>query len=1280
MAKTDWASLAKRYYGDQFSKAPEYYTQQYMNSTGNNWFGLSKQQNPFSKGNIGGPKGMTAMAAIGQGINLAGTALNKGVTNETGQILSTAGSGLMAIPTPYTMAAGLVLSGAGVIANGLTDRVNTQYQKAKNAEISQIGDWTSGAEDYRGLQQEMSNFGTVDLGDLDNWGDIGFLSSGSNVKGARAKAGRALLAATGMRQQGVNSRGQYINMRNTYNQLGHLTAFGGPIDTVDPSTPIGYSIYTDRAAKDKQKDSAAMTNMFAGTPDMFGFGGGIYTKGANFDTGVSFINTGGTHEENPNDGVPMGVDSQGVPNLVEEGEVRWGDYMFSDRLIVPRGKRGNYGKRARKYAEGGKLVKGKGIDTPYESKVLKPYEGLTFADAAKKILKRNGADERDDAITMRGIDAELSVLAGIQEKEREKEKLREMEETIDNISPEEFAMLQQQMEAQQAAQQQQERAIQQQQMIPEGMEQMVPQEQMAAAYGGPIYELGGLLNNWDIPSTSQDANVFADGGFKDWWEKYINDPVMVNTATDGTDNRLINPDYGALYRAFTGKDDLKLSEEVYNALQKLYETNPEKFTAYDFRTNTFVNSPEKDVESIIENATNSGEIAASPEQEVVLKGEVKGPELLAFNYYNSRHSDKPLTAEQWNALGEREKGRYIKQYKGTLGKDDKIAFDESLTAYNKEQELKDKVAKYQEQQAKSSVNLEDLKDMSYDNLERIAEVVNPNYTKKSLQGLSVDDEKKTIDDLRNNIVEWAKDNEKGTLEYLNKAFGAPEAHNSWARTALDDETRWTPSGYDYDEFKTRTANYNGSQTLGNLAGNYAPDADFDLGEFQDVNALEADQSYKNYTDKVRDAIERNKDVKFRFKEGENPSYAAIEYAEGSPTLSEDDYNTLRLLSRQVERTKTNPNGEYVPIFNIDDNGYRSFNQEITHNNKTYTPWDYFNHLRNDQILGAMHLTPKESKGSELYTLNDKDYYKLSDIEAKTPDWQRYYVEAPETTRLEDGTIVHKLSYQDPLNFARATGTPDDVEVKPDGTYVVKGSGENDPFPRAASWPYAIAAGLQLGSLGYNILKPADYSNADALLSAAKQAGTYTPISPLFAGQRLPYKPAPDTKFGKIVGVGLGNARSIINNSRGNIGATQAGLLQNALNTQLALGEADEAWRQGNWNMLKDVQTFGLQRDTSNYDRDLKAKMSNQDAASRAAGYSLEGQRAAYAMRQAIDDAKANAINVGLSGLANLAYNYAGNKYNQDLLGWGMRHNAWGPGVSYKTSKGGKIRRKRGIGF
>jgi hypothetical protein len=52
----------------------------------------------------------------------------------------------------------------------------------------------------------------------------------------------------------------------------------------------------------------------------------------------------------------------------------------------------------------------------------------------------------------------------------------------------------------------------------------------------------------------------------------------------------------------------------------------------------------------------------------------------------------------------------------------------------------------------------------------------------------------------------------------------------------------------------------------------------------------------------------------------------------------------------------------------------------------------------------------------------------------------------------------------------------------------------------------LAAGLQLGSLGYNILKPADYSNADALLSASKDAGIYKPVEFRPIGNYLPYKP------------------------------------------------------------------------------------------------------------------------------------------------------------------------------
>lgn len=89
------------------------------------------------------------------------------------------------------------------------------------------------------------------------------------------------------------------------------------------------------------------------------FGGGL-THGSNWDTGINWVNEGGSHGENPLGGVQMGVDAQGVPNLVEEGEAIWnGDYVFSKRMKVPK-------KLAKKYGLGG---------------------DMTFADAIAKLTK-----------------------------------------------------------------------------------------------------------------------------------------------------------------------------------------------------------------------------------------------------------------------------------------------------------------------------------------------------------------------------------------------------------------------------------------------------------------------------------------------------------------------------------------------------------------------------------------------------------------------------------------------------------------------------------------------------------------------------------------------------------------------------------------------------------------------------------------------------------------------------------------------------------------------------
>lgn len=46
---------------------------------------------------------------------------------------------------------------------------------------------------------------------------------------------------------------------------------------------------------------------------------------------ISEFNVGGTHQENPNGGIPQGIASDGQPNLVEEGEVRYKDYIYSNR-------------------------------------------------------------------------------------------------------------------------------------------------------------------------------------------------------------------------------------------------------------------------------------------------------------------------------------------------------------------------------------------------------------------------------------------------------------------------------------------------------------------------------------------------------------------------------------------------------------------------------------------------------------------------------------------------------------------------------------------------------------------------------------------------------------------------------------------------------------------------------------------------------------------------------------------------------------------------------------
>lgn len=123
------------------------------------------------------------------------------------------------------------------------------------------------------------------------------------------------------------------------------------------------------------------------------FGGDLLTHGADFANGQIIVGNGGTHEENPMEGVPMGMDAEGIPNLVEQGEVIFNDYVFSNRL----------------FADSGLL---ESFNLP------KSYDGHSFAAIAEK-LGDESKERPNDPISKRGLLSSMSRLQQAQETVRQ---------------------------------------------------------------------------------------------------------------------------------------------------------------------------------------------------------------------------------------------------------------------------------------------------------------------------------------------------------------------------------------------------------------------------------------------------------------------------------------------------------------------------------------------------------------------------------------------------------------------------------------------------------------------------------------------------------------------------------------------------------------------------------------------------------------------------------------------------------------------------------------------
>lgn len=176
--------------------------------------------------------------------------------------------------------------------------------------------------------------------------------------------------------------------------------------------------------------------------NMAAYGGPIST--GDFSNNVRFITEGGSHEENPYQGVQQGIAPDGKPNVVEEGEVIYNDYVYSRRLKVPK-----------KY---------------YDILGLKGSKEYTFADAAE-ILQKESEERPNDPISKRNLDAMFARLQGSQEELKAKRDAMKMKREFEKLSPEEQAYMLQAMSQPQQA---------------------VPVQAQYAAEGGHLFDYGGM--------------------------------------------------------------------------------------------------------------------------------------------------------------------------------------------------------------------------------------------------------------------------------------------------------------------------------------------------------------------------------------------------------------------------------------------------------------------------------------------------------------------------------------------------------------------------------------------------------------------------------------------------------------------------------------------------------------------------------------------------------------------------------------------------------------------
>lgn len=228
------------------------------------------------------------------------------------------------------------------------------------------------------------------------------------------------------------------------------------------------------------------------------------------------IDTGGSHDENPNGGVQIGVDEQNIPNMLEEDESVYKDYVFSDNI------------RAEK-----KFLVDNHIPEKYAGKLYSEIADAYVAEAEDRPL---------DSISNRGLNAMLGRLAQAQESQKEEKTVSELEKEMSKLTPEELDELEATLAEQEVPVEEQESAAPEAPLEQTTISEEQPTQPQMMAMGGLMHRFdGGTPGEIVVTDIPYNTGTISQGydnrtPIRKWIDKTIDDSSTLRSIQRGFKN------------------------------------------------------------------------------------------------------------------------------------------------------------------------------------------------------------------------------------------------------------------------------------------------------------------------------------------------------------------------------------------------------------------------------------------------------------------------------------------------------------------------------------------------------------------------------------------------------------------------------------------------------------------------------------------------------------------------------------------------------------------------